>query len=503
MKKIKHVALALLVFCSFGVNAQLPDGSVAPDFTITDIEGVQHNLNTYLSQGKTVFLDFFNSLCSGCWLYHHSESMDKIYATYGHIGTNELVVLFVDGSIWGSVEHIRGYSEYSYGDWVADSKFPIIPNGSSIRDAYQVPGFPHLVKICPNGNGQGILSNVNLSQNPNTYFNYINSCSTPSSILNHGQLFDAKLSLCQTNIGTPTFKFRNVGTNTITTSVFKLYEDGVEVAEYNYIGNIGQWDDEEIPFSNVDFNFQSNYTAKVVSINGATPFNEGLVTCELHVEEVTLSTLNEVVVQVTTGRKGSRALWDLKEANGTMLSSGGPFNDFPIGTTPNFLHQPDVVVPLDANKCYEFNMRATDEFPWVGQFQIATEDSTVRRYILKNSDQSILYKAKKYPNFVNSETVYFHTYATAATQAENLSESDFILYPNPSKDMVRLTAVIDGCFEYTINDLSGRTILGKQTSCANENNSIEFNTADWSKGYYNVNIYIGGKLQVVKKMVKL
>ena len=28
--------------------AQLPDGSIAPDFTATDINGVEHNLYSYL-----------------------------------------------------------------------------------------------------------------------------------------------------------------------------------------------------------------------------------------------------------------------------------------------------------------------------------------------------------------------------------------------------------------------------------------------------------------------
>ena len=38
--------------------AQLPDGSIAPDFTATDINGVEHNLYSYLDSGYSVILCF-------------------------------------------------------------------------------------------------------------------------------------------------------------------------------------------------------------------------------------------------------------------------------------------------------------------------------------------------------------------------------------------------------------------------------------------------------------
>ena len=41
--------------CAF---AQLPDGSIAPDFTATDINGTTHNLQSYLDEGK-----------SGCFIF--------------------------------------------------------------------------------------------------------------------------------------------------------------------------------------------------------------------------------------------------------------------------------------------------------------------------------------------------------------------------------------------------------------------------------------------------
>ncbi|RMA64870.1 T9SS type A sorting domain-containing protein [Ulvibacter antarcticus] len=65
MKKITF----LLLFIAFSVNAQVGNynvGDVVDDFTVTDVEGVEHNLYTYISQGKYVWLDFFFDTCYPC-----------------------------------------------------------------------------------------------------------------------------------------------------------------------------------------------------------------------------------------------------------------------------------------------------------------------------------------------------------------------------------------------------------------------------------------------------
>ncbi len=54
---IKKNRFAFLVMCLVGfASAQNVD--VSPDFTCTDIHGVEHNLFSYLDEGKCVFLHF-------------------------------------------------------------------------------------------------------------------------------------------------------------------------------------------------------------------------------------------------------------------------------------------------------------------------------------------------------------------------------------------------------------------------------------------------------------
>jgi hypothetical protein len=57
MKKIISNFI-LLIFVSSILSAQLPDGSPAPDFAITDINGNGYSLYAAMSGGKSACIDF-------------------------------------------------------------------------------------------------------------------------------------------------------------------------------------------------------------------------------------------------------------------------------------------------------------------------------------------------------------------------------------------------------------------------------------------------------------
>ena len=60
MKKIFLIISVLFLITTFRLSAQITE---AVDFTVTDIDGVEHNLFNYLDDGFHVYLHFFMDGC--------------------------------------------------------------------------------------------------------------------------------------------------------------------------------------------------------------------------------------------------------------------------------------------------------------------------------------------------------------------------------------------------------------------------------------------------------
>lgn len=146
----------ILVLCalviSLSINAQLPDGSIAPDFTVTDVHGQSHNLYSYLDDGKTVFLDLFATWCPPCWSHHRSGAFDDLYSQYGPGGTDEVMVIAIETDFRTNVNCLYGSAGCNYstqGDYVSGTSYPIADD-ASIGPLYSQSYYPTIYGICPN-----------------------------------------------------------------------------------------------------------------------------------------------------------------------------------------------------------------------------------------------------------------------------------------------------------------------------------------------------------------
>ena len=149
MKQFFSFVAAAMI--SMGAFAQLPDGSAAPDWTATDINGVEHNLQSYLDQGMTVILDFSATWCGPCWAYHNTHIMRDLYDTFGPDGTGDLMVFHLEADDTTTQADLEGTGTATAGDWITGTTYPIIDNTGSIFDDYAGAYYPTIYTICPDG----------------------------------------------------------------------------------------------------------------------------------------------------------------------------------------------------------------------------------------------------------------------------------------------------------------------------------------------------------------
>ena len=119
------------------MNEKLPVGSVAPEFTLDDLNGQPLSLSSL--RGKYLILDFWGSWCG--WCIKGFPDMKKYYRKYN----DKLEILGMDCSD----------TKAKWKKAVDDNDLPwlhvYVPKGSDITDIYRISAFPTKIIISPEG----------------------------------------------------------------------------------------------------------------------------------------------------------------------------------------------------------------------------------------------------------------------------------------------------------------------------------------------------------------
>lgn len=181
--KMKNLLFLLAFLLNMSAYAQLPNGSVAPDFTLTDYYGTTHNLYAYLNSGKTVFVEIFAAHCPTCWNYHQTHRLKNIYNMYGPNGTDEIMVLALEHDQWNDSNAFigNGPAWVTQGNWLSGTPYPIFDVEDPDRGVftnYNVTFYPVIYKICPDK----ILERVMTSETEAQLYQKVQDCQTVLSI---------------------------------------------------------------------------------------------------------------------------------------------------------------------------------------------------------------------------------------------------------------------------------------------------------------------------------
>ena len=274
-------ALGLTILQS---EAQIVNGNLSPDWTITDINGVSQNLYSYLNAGKTVFIDISTTWCGPCWGYHNSGAYDSLWNLHGPIGapsvspgtTNDIMLFLIeaDGTTTNADLHgVGAPNGNTLGDWVTGTNYPIIdptytttPSVYDFNAIYNVSYYPTCVMICPD------RSMTNVPQyTAAQMMNSKSACSIAATPL------DAKMMVIASNDLIPTFEtcdsaavvvqIANAGTSTLTSATITYLVDGVTQKVKNWIGNVVTYDNVAVPGVLVGSSLPGTHTIQAIVSN--------------------------------------------------------------------------------------------------------------------------------------------------------------------------------------------------------------------------------------------
>lgn len=455
---MKKILLSIFALAAMNSYAQLPNGSTAPDFTVTDLNGNTHNLYSYLESGKHVLLNVSATWCGPCWSYHNTHALADFYYAYGPMGSDEAMVLYVEGDSSTPVSALYGQGNNTLGDWTAGTPYPIIDN-ASIANSYQVAYFPTLYRICSNKITTEI-SRVAVAGLRNTVNN---NCGTLTGVPNHIKITGGDIYACSYNGGSATFSFKNYGNNNITQAVIALKKNGNVVATQTYTGNLSQFNKANITFSGLDEIYPgTEYTVEVQSINdGGSVYNAAFANATAIAHVAGIVTTTTLQVATTLDQYASEAKWRIKDSNGQIVATSNTYSDTTHGNTTQ---TQQVTIPGD--DCYSIELLDNygDGWAWNTTLQTGVE-------VFENGNSIV---------FVDGLGVFSNAapmirpaafrHGTASVQ--DIQVGTFNVYPNPSNGVFNIST--SETVKISIVDITGKTVY--QASSLEDNTVVDLSS---------------------------
>ena len=469
---MKNLYLIILSFL-FSINAysQLPNGSVAPDFTLLDLNGDSHKLYDYLDNGYTVFLDFSAVWCGPCWGYHTSGALEDLYINHGPAGmanvssstTNDVMVFFIEGD-GSALACLQGTGCGTQGDWVTGTPYPIIctdgtQNSTSVTSLYSIGYWPTVYQICPDR----LLTECGQTATP---YSLVSSCLPPPAYDNDARSFVKSSANSGCSDMTPEIYLQNYGFSNLTQSTIDVSVNGSFQYSKSWTGNLSTLEIEEVTLDPL-YNLSNNDVIEidVVLPNGVSdsdPSNNQTISLVVDLGFDNAYWDAPLSIDVT-GNNGNS--WYLKQVSNNLIIASG-FGG--VSGSTNFF-------PLTFNECYTLQSVATD-VSFIGSSYTVTDGNG--QIILQGTTSQL----EEFDNFSTGAEVW--------TNLEQVILPKIDIYLDPSTHNL----FIQGSYsKIEIIDLLGRPLLHSR------DNTI--NLEEFISGIYIVKIYTD--TDIISKKIKI
>ena len=486
MKKL-FAFIYLNFFIVISSFAQLPNGSVAPNFTITDIDGVEHELYDILDQGKPVLLDLFAVWCGPCWDFAEIGVFDDFNEVYG----NSVFVVAVEADPSTPESDLYGGSN-SIGDWTEIIHYTLA-NDDLIGDStlYDLSYYPTIYLICPDRTvseiGQtspfgGFWTVPVLAEE---VFNY--SCD-PIGAVNVGiQSYNSELDYCGNGKIEPVITISNTGLENVTSCTIETLVEGEVISSFDWVGVLPSQGFEQLVLDEIPGEFEQ------VSFNIITSGDVSSSDDSLSVAFIpSIESHAFLYIDVNTDYYPGETSWEILNANGQEVlsgsyeegnedSSGGGGSD--AGMTHN--HSASL-----ETGCYTF--RAMDSS---GDGQPAFSGPGIQApgsIIVTDADGLELMNISG--NWGDYQSVTFEV--SHGVGVEELVKNKIVVYPNPASENANVVLNIEESGEVVLElfNTLGQKVFVKTSKMNAAENTVEIPLEPLTTGMYYINVRIENEL---------
>ncbi len=363
--KTKILLTCLVIFFSAAMNmvsAQLPAGSYAADFTVTDQFGVSHNLHNYLNQGYTVFLNVDATWNGPGWSYLNSNALNDLYTNHGPAGatgvssstTNDVMVIWIDGDASTTNSDMNGTGANTQGNWLnptgtAPIEFPMANPAAALAGTittdYAIAYYPTIYRICPNRIATEVppLDGIGL-------YTTLQNCPIPAYQMNDPSILSYEGDIATCGNANVAVTIQNNGTSPLTSCTFTV-NGGVAPLIFNWTGNLTTYETEIVNIGTVNLIESSNLFISITSADDNTGNNEIVAPISFAVEGTT-----QVKIDILFDRYPEESSWYIADEAGNVVASA----DYSVAPIPADNSTKIENVFLPSNGCYTFY--ALDEF---------------------------------------------------------------------------------------------------------------------------------------------
>lgn len=509
---MKNILFAIVLGLFFNLNtyAQLENGSIAPDFTTTDINGNTHRLYDYLDQGYTVIMDLSATWCGPCWNYHISGAFEELWKNHGPLGedgvdpntTDDVMILWVEGDPSTAVTELENSQ---LGDWTnpnpseGEIHFPII-NDDNLANTYNISYWPTVYTICPSR----VITLTGTASPENHYANLTN-CEEAVEGNNAALLtFDGNLAVseCENSAsGNVSVSVQNMGSDILTAFTVEVIVNGNSIASEEFSGSLNTYEITQINFGNLTIEAEQ-YEIKITSDDNNTSDNTINQTLS-----IAGSTSQQIKVSLLTDSYASETYLEIKDENGNIVWQEGNeavqdqygLGNDPVPTDPTTPltnnTQYDWVVNLPSTGCFRFNIG--DHFG-DGLFASQWTGGVDGNWSIKNNNDVTIGQLIDMGEFENSDGANFEN--STISSINELNNLDLSVYPNPvvSNATIELNLTKKSNVSMNVVDVLGKLVASNSYNLNSGNNKINLDVNNIENGVYFIELNVNGSTSTKK-----